>query len=114
MQTCERKKVQSHTNKEGDPTNNMSRRMTKLAARLRELQNQLSTNDKYIEEGRTVSEVPERQRQQLWTNINKEAVEDLPCAQWLKEGKWRHTQMPPTTTAEKLAQVAKKRAEETD
>ena len=79
--------MQCPTNKEGDPTTNRSRRMTKLAARLRELQNQLSTNDKYTEEGRTVSEVVERQRQQLWTNITKEAVEDLPYAQWLKEGK---------------------------
>ena len=85
---CE-KKVQSPTNKEGDPTTNRSRRMTKLAARLRELQNQLGANDKHIAEGRMVSETAEKQRQQLWTNITKEADEDLPYAQWLEEGKWR-------------------------
>ena len=75
--------------------------MTKLAARLRELNNQLITNDKYTAEGRTVSESAERQRQQLWANITNEAVEDLPYAQWLEEGKWRHTRMPPTKTLEK-------------
>ena len=110
---CE-KKVQSPTNKEGDPTTNRSRRMTKLAARLRELHNQLNTNDKYIAEGRTVSDMAEKQRQQLWTNISKEAVEELPYVQWLKEGKWKGTEMPPTNTVEKMAQVAKRRVEETE
>ena len=94
------RKVQSPANKEGEPTTNRCRRMTKLAARLRELQNSLTTNDKYIAAGKTVSGNAERQRQQLWTNITKEAVEDLPYAQWLEEGKWRYTRMPPTKTVE--------------
>ena len=74
--------------------------MTKLAARLRELQNQLVTNDKYIAEGKKVSENAERQGQQLWTNITKDVVEYLPYAQWLEERKWRHTRMPPTKTVQ--------------
>jgi hypothetical protein len=83
---CE-KKVQSPTNKEGDPTTNRSRRMTKLAARLRELHNQLNTNDKYIAEGRTVSDMAEKLRQQLWANISKEAVEELPLCPMAKRRK---------------------------
>ena len=60
------KKGQGPANQEGNPTTNRCRRMVKLAARLRELQNQLLTNDKYIVEGRQVSGEAERQRQQLW------------------------------------------------
>ena len=71
------RKAQSPANQEGNPTTNRCRRMSKLAARLRELQNQLITNDKYIAEGEHVSEDAERQRQQLWLNIIKEVVEDL-------------------------------------
>ena len=110
---CE-KMVQSPTNKEGDPTTNRCRRMNKLAARLRELHNQLITNDKYVAEGRKVSQDAELQRQHLWTNITKDAVEDTPYTQWLGQGRWRNATMPSTKTVEKLALIAKKRAEENE
>ena len=53
-----------------------------------------------------------KDKPQRWLNITKEAVEDLPYAQWLEEGKWKHTKLPQTKTVEKMAQVAKKTAEE--
>ena len=88
--------------------------MCKLAARLRELHNQLTTMDKYASEGRCISDGAERQRQQLWDNIIKEAVEDDPYSQWLEEGRWRHTKLPSTKVVEQMASVAKRRAEDTE
>ena len=108
------RKVQCPANTEGNPTTDRQRRMCKFAARLRELHNQLVTNDKYKLEGRNVSDNVEKQRQQLWQNITKEAVDDLPYAQWLEEGKWKNTGLPQTKTVGTMAQVANKRAQETE
>ena len=85
--------------------------MYKLVSRLRELHCQVGTAEKHTAEGEPTSEAAERQMKQLWQNITKDAVEELPYAQWLQEGKWGLTQMPPKSTVGKLLQTAKERAE---
>lgn len=56
--------------------------MCKLAAKLGELHNQLATNDKYKKMAEMYLKM--LTKQQLWVNITREAVEELPYAQWLE------------------------------
>lgn len=88
--------------------------MNKLVARLKELRSQQLTELRCKAEGKQISEGAERQNQQLWQNIIKDAVEEQPYAQWLEKGKWEHTQLPQSQIVERLATNAAKRAEEND
>ena len=81
---------------------------------MKELHCQCGAEEKQTEEGKCISEAAMKQMQQLWQNITKDAVEEAPYERWLAEGKWGLTQIPPKSTVEKLLQIAKKRAEETD
>ena len=85
-----------------------------MAARLKELQCQIRTLNKKEAEGKDISDVEIKQMWQLWGNITNDAVEETPYTQWLEGGKWELTQFPTSETVEKLLQVARKRAEETN
>ena len=80
-----------------------------MAARLKELNCQVSNDEKLREAGRSTSEAAVRQMHQLWQNSTKDAVEELPYAQWLVQGKWELTQLPTSSMLEKLRQIAKRR-----
>ena len=82
------KKIQGPTNAEGSPTTNRQRRMHKLAARLKELNCQVSNEEEARKAGRCGSEAALKQMHQLWQNIKKDAVEEIPYAQFLEQGKW--------------------------
>ena len=96
------------------PTTNRQRRMQKSVARLKELQCQMQTFNRRETEGKEILEVELVQMLQLWRNTTKDAVEEEPYAPWLDEGKWELTRLPTSEKVDKLLQMAKKRAEETD
>lgn len=75
------KNIQCPTNAEGSPTTDKQRRMHKLAARLNELNCQVSRDEKLREAGRSTSEAALRHMHQLWQNIAKDAVAKLPYVQ---------------------------------
>ena len=58
-----------------------------MAARLRELHNQLKSAAKHAKEGKQVSKRAAAQRDQLWANIARTAVETKPYEQWLHQDK---------------------------
>ena len=52
--------------------------------------------------------------QQLWHKITTDTVEEQPYAQWLEEGRWEKTHLPQADIVGKMAQLARKRADEAD
>ena len=52
------------------------------------------------------------QRDQLWANITRTAIEVEPYGQWLQQGRWEDTMTPSLEVAAKMAEVADKRAKQ--